>query len=133
MTTMYHLTLEKHQDVEVSSTRDIDQATAAACAKSALPWLAQEGGNASGTTVLLCLLCPHTTCDLLAAQEHLMEQHSFTRDDLAHAIRVRRVHDESVFVWALPPQRATALQLAHLCYVRALRPPRRKRPEEAPS
>ena len=47
-----------------------------------------------------------------------MERHRFTQDDLAHAIRVHCVNDETLYIWTLSPGRAMELQLPHLSYLR---------------
>lgn len=129
MTKIYPLVLAS-TSVEVSSVTDIDETTATVCAQDALPWLQsvpEISSKGHRSYSLTCLLCQtpdalgYSASSLTTVQEHLMECHGFTLDDHARAIRVRCADDESLYVWTLPPDRATALQLPHLSYMRAVK------------
>ena len=125
MTKIHHFTLSD-MPLEVRSTTDILETTAITCAQDALPWL-QSVPEASSkeqqsSYQLTCLLCQTTSAlSLIEMQEHLMEQHHFTQDDLAQAIRVHCTDDETLYIWTLPPGRAMALKLPQLSYLRAVK------------
>ena len=124
MTKIHHITLSD-TPLEVRSTTDILETTAITCAQDALPWLQSvpevSSKEQQSSYQLTCLLCQATNVSLIEMQKHLMEQHHFTQDDHARAIRVRCADDETLYVWTLPPGRATALQLPHLSYLRAVK------------
>lgn len=118
--------------VEVGLT---DLPLALAAASDALPYLRGRSLgrtqarplNATTRYHLSCLLCSTIadhqpkTPDLVTLQEHLMQSHAFTQEDLREGIRVSHTLQQQVcHVWVLPPVRAKHLHLAHLSYMRAV-------------
>ncbi len=125
MTKIHRFTLSD-TPLEVRSTTDILETTAMTCAQDALAWLQSVESVSSkeqqSSYQLTCLLCQTTNAlSLVEMQEHLMEQHRFTQDDLARAIRVRYEDDETLYVWTLPKDSATPLRLPRLSYLRAVK------------
>lgn len=114
-----------------------DSETAVAAARDALPHLHLKKNEQDEAILvdgqmlfyrLSCLICGAVNPEragksyLIAIQEHLMEEHRLTLDDIRANIRVfLGTADEGCYVWALLPKNAERLQLTHLSYMRAAR------------
>lgn len=102
-----------------------------ACARDALPFIQQlpaflASPVAAGSSyVVSCLLCEKSDLHypvqdaLHTIQEHVMTQHGLSQEDLHHAVRINREADNACYIWGLVPERASALGLRSLSYMRA--------------
>jgi hypothetical protein len=137
--TTFHLMMTPTSCLEV---RAVNMSAALAVARDALPFLqAREAAPivaGEDGYELSCLVCglvnpeQYGRSPLVALQEHQMEAHGLGPDDFSQSVRIAHLTEErTCYVWALPSERAAALQLSQLSYMHAAQG--KPRGESAPS